>query len=256
MIGRIHSIETCGTVDGPGLRYVIFMQGCLMRCQFCHNPDTWKMGDGKKVTVQELVEDIETYLPFFKASGGGVTVSGGEPLLHTKFLVELFKELKKRGIHTTIDTSGGCYSKSPSFRQSLDELLSLTDLVLMDLKQINSEKHKTLTGLKNEHILEFARYLSDKHIPVWIRHVLIPGINDVDNDLHQLSDFIHTLKNVERIDVLPYHKLGVYKWEELGYDYPLEGVEPPTEARVENAENILNRKAPTTIRKDTTAAYS
>lgn len=241
MKGRIHSIETCGTVDGPGLRYVIFMQGCLLRCQFCHNPDTWKMTDGKEVTVQELVNDIESYLPFFQASGGGVTVSGGEPLIQTKFITELFKELKKLGIHTAIDTSGGCYSKSPSFRKSLDELLSMTDLVLMDLKQIDPEKHKKLTGLKNDHILDFARYLNDKQIPIWVRHVLVPGITDFDEDLYKLSDFIQTLSNVDRIEVLPYHKLGVYKWEELGYDYPLEGVEPPTEERVKNAVNILNR---------------
>lgn len=241
MKGRIHSIETCGTVDGPGLRYVIFMQGCLLRCQFCHNPDTWKMTDGKEVTVQELVNDIESYLPFFQASGGGVTVSGGEPLIQTKFITELFKELKKLGIHTAIDTSGGCYSKSPSFRKSLDELLSMTDLVLMDLKQIDPEKHKKLTGLKNNHILDFARYLNDKQIPIWVRHVLVPGITDFDEDLYKLSDFIQTLSNVDRVEVLPYHKLGVYKWEELGYDYPLEGVEPPTEERVKNAVNILNR---------------
>jgi len=241
MKGRIHSIETCGTVDGPGLRYIIFMQGCLMRCQFCHNPDTWKMSDGKEVTVQELVDDIESYLPFFQASGGGVTVSGGEPLIQAKFITELFKELKKLGIHTAIDTSGGCYSKSPSFRKSLDELLSLTDLVLMDLKQINPERHKTLTGLKNDHILDFAKYLSEKQIPIWVRHVLVPGITDFDEDLYKLADFIQTLSNVERIEVLPYHKLGVYKWEELGYDYPLQGIEPPTEDRVNNAIAILNR---------------
>lgn len=241
MKGRIHSIETCGTVDGPGLRYIIFMQGCLMRCQFCHNPDTWKMSDGKEVSVQELVDDIESYLPFFKASGGGVTVSGGEPLIQVKFLTVLFKELKKRGIHTAIDTSGGCYSKSPSFRRSLDKLLSLTDLVLMDLKQINPERHKTLTGLKNDHILDFAKYLSEKQIPIWVRHVLVPGITDFDEDLYKLADFIQTLSNVERIEVLPYHKLGVYKWEELGYDYPLQGIEPPTEDRVINAAAILNK---------------
>lgn len=241
MKGRVHSVETCGTVDGPGLRYIIFMQGCLLRCQFCHNPDTWKMSDGKEMTIEELVNDIETYLPFFKASGGGVTVSGGEPLIQTKFITELFTELKKLGVHTAIDTSGGCYSNSPSFKKSLDELLALTDLVLMDLKQINSEKHKQLTGLKNDHILDFARYLSEKNIPIWVRHVLVPGITDYDEDLYELSKFIGTLKHVERVEVLPYHKLGVYKWSELGYDYPLEGVEPPTEDRVKNAVDILNK---------------
>jgi pyruvate formate lyase activating enzyme len=239
MQGRIHSIETCGTVDGPGLRYIIFTQGCPLRCQFCHNPDTWKMGDGKVMAVKELVDDILTYLPFFEASGGGVTVSGGEPLLQTKFLVALFKELKKHGIHTTIDTSGGCFSKSPSYLETLDELLELTDLVLLDMKQINPEKHKRLTGLSNEHILDFANYLKEKNIPVWIRHVLVPERSDFDEDLYALADFIDTLTNVEKIEVLPYHKLGVYKYEALGINYPLEGIDPPTAERIKNAEQIL-----------------
>ncbi len=239
MKGRIHSVETCGTVDGPGLRYIIFTQGCPLRCQFCHNPDTWKVGDGNIVSVNELVEDILTYLPFFQASGGGVTVSGGEPLLQSKFLIALFKELKKHDIHTAIDTSGGHFVKSPSFLKMLDELLELTDLVLLDLKQINPERHKVLTGMSNEHILEFAKYLKEKQIPVWIRHVLVPERTDFDEDLYQLANFIKSLTNVEKVEVLPYHKLGVYKWETLGLDYQLEGIEPPTAERVENAERIL-----------------
>ncbi|RKQ35652.1 pyruvate formate-lyase-activating protein [Oceanobacillus halophilus] len=239
MKGRIHSVETCGTVDGPGLRYVIFTQGCPLRCQFCHNPDTWKMGDGKVVTVDEMVEDILNYLPFFQASGGGVTVSGGEPLLQSKFLIELFKELKKHGVHTTIDTAGGCFTKSPSFLETLDELLKLTDLVMLDIKQINPEKHKVLTGMSNEHILEFANYLKEKQVPIWVRHVLIPERSDYDEDLKGLAGFISTLSNVERVEVLPYHKLGVYKWENLGLNYPLEGIEAPSAERVENAERIL-----------------
>ncbi|MEK3905560.1 pyruvate formate-lyase-activating protein [Oceanobacillus sp. FSL W7-1309] len=240
MKGRIHSIETCGTVDGPGLRYIIFMQGCPLRCQFCHNPDTWKMGDGKEMTVNELVTDIKDYLPFFQASGGGVTVSGGEPLLHVKFLIALFKELKELGIHTAIDTAGGCFSKSPAFLKQLDELLELTDLVLMDIKQINPVKHKILTGMFNDHILLLARYLDKKNIPVWIRHVLVPGHSDNEEDLKDLSLFIHTLTNIKKIEVLPYHKMGVYKWEALGLEYPLDAVEPPTDARVQNAIQILN----------------
>lgn len=239
MQGRIHSVETFGTVDGPGLRYIIFTQGCPLRCQFCHNPDTWKMSDGKMMTVQELVDDILDYLPFFQASGGGVTVSGGEPLLQCKFLIHLFKELKKYGIHTTIDTSGGLFSSSPHYLETLDELLELTDLVLLDLKQINAEKHKKLTGLSNEHILAFATHLKEKDVPVWVRHVLVPERSDFDEDLHALRNFIDTLPNVEKIEVLPYHKLGVYKYEALGMDYPLEGIEPPTEERVRNAEMIL-----------------
>lgn len=240
MEARVHSIETYGTVDGPGIRYVVFMQGCLLRCQFCHNPDTWKMSDGKKMSVKEIVADIEEYLPFFQSSNGGVTISGGEPLLHTKFLAELFKELKKRGVHTALDTSGGCFSRSPSFMESLDELLSYTDLVLLDLKQIDPAKHKKLTGVSNEHIFDFANYLAEKEIPVWVRHVLIPGVTDIDEDLIRLGEFIQTLSNVEKIDVLPYHELGVYKWQELGLKYPLEGVKPPTEERVRNAEKILS----------------
>lgn len=241
MKGRIHSIETCGTVDGPGLRYVIFTQGCLLRCKFCHNPDTWKMGEGKEMSVQELVKDIKDYLPFFQATNGGVTVSGGEPLLQAEFLVELFTELKKLGVHTTIDSSAGCFSRSPRFMENLDKLLELTDLVLLDLKHIDSVEHKELTGMSNEHIIDMAKYLDQKNVPVWIRHVLVPGGSDNDEYLQRLSDFIATLNNVEKIDVLPYHKLGVYKWENLGLDYPLEGVEPPTEDRVQNAEDILNR---------------
>lgn len=241
MKGRIHSIETMGTVDGPGLRYVIFTQGCLLRCKFCHNPDTWKMGQGKEMTVEEMVKDIKDYLPFFQSTNGGVTVSGGEPLLQLEFLIELFTELKKLGVHTTIDSSAGCFSRSPRFMKNLDKLLEVTDLVLLDLKHIDPVEHKELTGMSNEHIIDMARYLDEKNIAIWVRHVLVPGISDKDKYLQQLSDFIATLGNVEQIDVLPYHKLGVYKWETLGIKYPLEGVEPPTEDRVKNAEDILNR---------------
>ncbi|MFS0820472.1 pyruvate formate-lyase-activating protein [Bacillus sp. 1P02SD] len=239
MNGRIHSIETCGTVDGPGLRYVIFTQGCLLRCQFCHNPDTWKLNRGKEISVSEIIDDIKTYLPFFQASGGGVTVSGGEPLLQLDFLIELFTECKKLGIHTTIDSSGGCFTRSPQFMERLEKLLPLTDLILLDIKEINPVKHKELTGMSNEHILDFAQYLSDKNVPVWIRHVLVPTISDNDEDLTNLSAFIKTLKNVEKIEVLPYHKLGIYKWESLSLEYKLKDVEPPTEERVKNAERIL-----------------
>jgi pyruvate formate lyase activating enzyme len=240
MKGRIHSIETCGTVDGPGLRYVIFTQGCLLRCQFCHNPDTWKLNEGNEKTVEEIVEDIKDYLPFFQASGGGVTVSGGEPLLQVEFLIELFQELKNIGVHTTIDTSGGCFTRSPHFLKKLNQLLSLTDLVLLDLKHIDSEKHRVLTGMSNEHILDLAEYLSNQKVPVWVRHVLVPSINDYDEDLTALRKFIETLSNVEKIEVLPYHQMGVYKWKNLGLEYKLADVAPPSEDRVKNAVDILN----------------
>lgn len=239
MLGNIHSIETFGTVDGPGIRYVIFTQGCLLRCQYCHNSDTWEIGTGKTISVEEVMNDLETYLPFIEASGGGITVSGGEPLLQVPFLIELFKACKQRGIHTTIDSSGGCFSSAPSFIEPLDELMKYTDLILLDLKHIDSKKHIKLTGKPNEHILEFAQYLSDKGIPVWVRHVLVPTVNDSQEDLERLGQFIGTLKNVKKIEILPYHKLGVYKWEALGHKYPLQGIEPPTPESVANAQSIL-----------------
>ena len=239
--GNIHSVETCGTVDGPGIRYIVFTQGCLLRCQYCHNADTWKIGDGKQVTPEEIVEDVVKYKAFMDASGGGITVSGGEPLLQMPFVTELFKLCKENGIHTTIDTSGGCFANKPEFLEELDELLKYTDLILLDIKHIDSKRHVKLTGKPNEHILEFARYLSDKKVPVWIRHVLVPTINDQDEYLEQLGDFIGTLENVEKVEILPYHQLGVYKWEALGYKYPLSEISSPSDESVEHAYKMLTR---------------
>ncbi|WP_316569952.1 pyruvate formate-lyase-activating protein [Neobacillus sp. YIM B06451] len=239
MNGNIHSIETFGTVDGPGIRYVIFTQGCLLRCQFCHNADTWEIGTGRHMSVSEIMDDLRSYLPFIEASGGGITVSGGEPLLQVPFLIELFKECKKAGIHTTIDSSGGCFSSSRHFLDQLDELMEYTDLVLLDLKHIDRKKHINLTGMANDHILEFAKYLSDKNIPVWVRHVLVPGVTDGLDDLGRLGDFIGTLGNVHKVEILPYHKLGVYKWEALGHEYPLKDVQPPSEEKVLEAYELI-----------------
>lgn len=239
MNGNIHSIETFGTVDGPGIRYVIFTQGCLLRCQFCHNADTWEIGTGKQMSVSEIIADLKTYLPFIESSGGGITVSGGEPLLQLPFLIELFKECKKLGIHTTIDSSGGCYSNSSHFQSQLKEVLEYTDLILLDLKHIDREKHKKLTGLTNEHILSFAQFLSQHNVPIWVRHVLVPTISDSEEDLMNLGRFISTLNNVKKVEVLPYHKLGVYKWEALGLDYPLKDIEPPSEETAEWAYQLL-----------------
>ncbi|MFB6467128.1 pyruvate formate-lyase-activating protein [Cytobacillus sp. Hz8] len=241
MNGNIHSIESFGTVDGPGIRYVVFTQGCLLRCQFCHNADTWEIGTGKEMSVSEIIDDLKTYLPFIESSGGGITVSGGEPLLQIPFLIELFKECKKLGIHTTIDSSGGCYSQAPHFQEQLKELMEYTDLILLDLKQINRKRHISLTGMANDHILEFARFLSNIKKPIWIRHVLVPTITDIDEDLEKLGEFIGTLQNVEKVEILPYHKLGVYKWETLGLDYPLKGIEPPSEDRVQHAYETLTK---------------
>lgn len=239
MNGNIHSIETFGTVDGPGIRYVIFTQGCLLRCQFCHNADTWEIGTGKQMSVSEIMDDLKSYLPFIETSGGGITVSGGEPLLQLPFLIELFKECKKHGIHTTIDSSGGCFSHAEQFQQNLKELLQYTDLVLLDLKHIDRKKHIKLTGMANDHILEFAQYLSKHNVPIWVRHVLVPSVTDDEQDLTKLGEFISTLSNVQKVEVLPYHKLGVYKWEALGLQYPLKDIEPPSDEKVDHAISLL-----------------
>ncbi|PLR76655.1 pyruvate formate-lyase 1-activating enzyme [Bacillus sp. V3-13] len=242
MIGNIHSIESFGTVDGPGIRYVIFTQGCLLRCQFCHNADTWEIGSGKQMTVSAIIEELKTYLPFIQASGGGITVSGGEPLLQIPFLTAIFKECKKLGVHTAIDSSGGCYSTAPLFQEQLKELLNYTDLVLLDLKHIDRKKHIKLTGMGNEHILDFAKFLDQNGTSVWVRHVLVPGVTDDPTDLQELGNFIGQLTNVLKVEVLPYHKLGVYKWEALGLEYPLKNVEPPREQSVEKALRLLTSK--------------
>ena len=243
MKGRIHSIETCGTVDGPGIRFVIFFQGCLLRCQYCHNLDTWEINAGKEITTDALIKEAMSYLPFMEASGGGITASGGEPLLQMDFLIEFFQKAKKKGIHTTIDTSGGAVTlEKESFVKKLDQLLEVTDLILLDLKHMDKDKHIKLTGRTNENILAFAKYLSDKKHPVWIRHVLVPGITDDVENLKALGDFISTLSNVQKIEVLPYHKLGIYKWEALKIPYVLNRIAPPSEKAVEQAYQLLTGK--------------
>lgn len=236
MTGYIHSFETFGTVDGPGIRFVVFMQGCPMRCLYCHNPDTWTVGAGEAYTPQEVASKTLRYKSYF-TGGGGVTVSGGEPMLQSEFVRELFSLLKESGIHTALDTSGVMFDEND--KHKFDELLSVTDLVLLDIKHIIDERHKRLTGHSNKNILAFARYLSDTDKPVWIRHVLVPGITDDDGYLKELSSFIKTLKNVKKVEVLPYHTMGAVKYEKLGIDYPLKGVKPPERERVLNAREIL-----------------
>lgn len=238
--GRIHSTENFGTVDGPGVRFIVFTQGCRMRCQFCHNPDTWKIGTGgREVTSDEVLEEALKYRSYW-GEKGGITVSGGEPLLQLDFLLDLFKKAKAKGIHTTIDTCGKPFTKEEPFFSKFEELMTYTDLLLFDIKHIDNEKHQELTSLSNENILEMAQYLSDIEKPVWIRHVLVPERSDYDEYLIRLDTFIKTLKNVDKVEILPYHVMGKYKWDELGLDYPLEGINPPSEERVTNAKKLLH----------------
>ncbi len=234
MIGNIHSIESFGTVDGPGIRFVIFMQGCSLKCKYCHNRDTWAINSGKKMSTDELVKEIQNYRTYIENSGGGVTVSGGEPLLQIEFVTELFKKLKEIGIHTALDTAG-----SIPLSPAIKELLKYTDLVLLDIKHIDDEKAINLTGFSNKNNLEFAKYLSNVNIPVWIRQVLVPGYTDNKFDLQKLKAFIDSLSNVERVEILPYHNLGKFKWKELGDTYELENVVPPSQEDVKKAEQIL-----------------
>ena len=238
-LGYVHSIETFGSVDGPGIRFVVFMQGCRLRCAFCHNPDTWNIGGGTPYTAQELIDQAVDYQAYW-GDEGGITVSGGEPLLQIDFILELFKLAKEKGIHTAIDSCGGPFTREEPFFSVYDELMQYTDLVLMDIKHINNEFHKKYTMAENTNILEMARDLAERDIPMWIRHVLVPEHSDFDEDLEALSDFIQSLGSaVKNVEVLPYHKLGVYKYKELGIPYRLEGIAPPTKDRVENANRIL-----------------
>ncbi|MGN1418045.1 MAG: pyruvate formate-lyase-activating protein, partial [Acutalibacteraceae bacterium] len=236
--GMIHSTESFGSVDGPGVRFVVFMQGCNMRCQYCHNADTWSKeasDQTMRLSADELLERAMKYQSYW-GDEGGITVSGGEPLLQIDFLLEFFKKAKEQNINTVLDTAGQPFSRSGEFFKKLCSLMDYTDLVLLDLKHIDKESHIKLTGHTNENILDFARFLDEIKKPVWIRHVLVPGITDNDEALKKLRGFIDTLSNVEKVEVLPYHTLGKYKWDALGVCYPLEGVEPPEKSRIENAE--------------------
>lgn len=237
--GYVHSLESFGSVDGPGVRYIIFLTGCAMRCQFCHNPDTWDMKKGTLYTTDELLEKAMKYRSYWK-NDGGITVSGGEPLLQIDFLTELFRKAKANGIHTTLDTSGNPFTREEPFFSKFNELMKYTDLVMLDIKHIDDEQHKILTGCTNKNILDLARYLSDIKKPVWIRHVLVPERSDYDEYLIKLDEFIQTLDNVQKVEVLPYHTLGAYKWDELGYEYKLKGIDPPSVERVENANKLLH----------------
>ena len=230
---KIHSIESFGTVDGPGIRFVLFLQGCHLKCKYCHNRDTWDIKGGNYASLDDIFNKIMRYKNYIHPNGG-VTVTGGEPLLQVNFLIELFTKLKKEGIHTCIDTSG-----MVSLTDDIKKLLSLTDLVMLDIKHIDDEKCKDLVGFSNKLELAFARYLSDNNIPVWIRQVLIPGYTDDEKDLIKLRDFLSTLNNVKKIEILPYHNLGKHKWTKLGYKYELDGIKQATNKDVQRAKKLL-----------------
>lgn len=240
--GAIHSTESFGSVDGPGIRFIIFLKGCKMRCRYCHNVDTWNPASNDLRTAEELLDQAERYRSYW-GKEGGITVSGGEPLLQIDFLLDLFQKAKARGIHTVIDTAGQPFTREEPFFSKFRELMRYTDLLLVDIKHIDPVEHQKLTGWTNANILDMLRFLSDSGKPVWVRHVLVPGITDEDGWLHKTRAFLATLKNVEKIEVLPYHSLGEYKWKELGIPYSLAGVASPSAARVRNAERILRGEA-------------
>ena len=237
MKGRVHSIESFGTVDGPGIRLVVFLQGCPMRCLYCHNPDTWTTLGGYDMGAEEIISEFERHRAFY--TKGGITVTGGEPLMQLDFLIELFSLAKSRGIHTCIDTSGIAYSSAT--RPRLDELMRYTDLVMLDIKHIDGEKHKLLTGCDNTPVLEFARYLEEKEISLWIRHVIVEGYTDSETDLYELGRFIGTLRNLKALDVLPYHNLGGQKYRDLGIEYKLENMPSLSKERALEARSHILR---------------
>ncbi len=232
--GRIHSFESFGTVDGPGVRFVVFLKGCPLRCLYCHNPDTWDFSGGTEMSAEEVLERYEKVKTYVT---GGITVTGGEPLIQKEFVKELFKEAKNRGIHTCLDTSGAGFRIDK--KEEFEDLLKYTDLVMLDIKHIDNEKHKKLTGVENTDILDFARFISDMGVEIWIRHVVVPQITDGEEDLYNLGKFISGLKTLKALDVLPYHDMGKVKYEALGLDYPLKDTKPLEKEAAKKAREII-----------------
>ena len=234
ILGNIHSIESCGTVDGPGIRFVVFTQGCPMRCQYCHNPDTWEFKDNKKISTDEILAQYDGVKEF---CAGGITVTGGEPMCQMDFVTELFKKAQAKGINTALDTSGVMFK--PDNKETVDELLKYTSVVLLDIKHIDDEEHKKLTGHSNKNIIAFAKYLSEIKKPMWVRHVVVPGITFKEEYLTRLGEFLGTLQNIAALDVLPYHDLAIPKYENLKIDFPLKGVPPLSHEEALQARNII-----------------
>ncbi len=238
MKGYIHSQESFGTVDGPGVRYVVFFQGCPMRCLYCHNPDTWKSGEGTLIDTEEIIASMERNRAFYAT--GGLTATGGEPLLQLPFLTELFEKAKAQGIHTCLDTSGVTFrADSPDYLKKVERLLKATDLVMLDLKHIREDEHKSLTGHSNKNILDFARYLDAHRVPLWVRHVAVPGITFDRDSLFALGSFLGSLKNLKAVEVIPYHSMGKVKYDNLGLPYPLCDTRQLTKEEARTAYEII-----------------
>lgn len=227
--GRVHSIETCGTVDGPGIRFIVFMQGCLMRCKYCHNRDTWDVDGGREMTVDELMKEMLSYRHFIEASGGGITASGGEATLQAEFVTELFKAARAEGIHTCLDTNGFVRHHD----DKVEKLLDVSDLVMLDIKQMDDAKHIDLTKVSNRHGKEFALRLAERNQKTWVRYVVVEGFTDDIASAEELASFLEPMKNIERVELLPYHELGKHKWEAMGEKYELDGVLPPSKETME-----------------------
>lgn len=234
----VHSMESFGSVDGPGIRFVVFLQGCAMRCQYCHNPDTWKITDENRMSPEEILRKALSYRAYW-GEKGGITVSGGDPLLHIDFLLALFRLAKDKGINCCLDTSAQPFTREEPYFSKFLALMKLTDTVLLDIKAMDEKLHYRLTGHSNKNILDCGRLLSELAVPVWIRHVLVPGRTDSEEELLRLKDYIHSLKNVAKVEILPYHTLGVGKYESLGIPYPLKGISPASKEDVKRAEEIL-----------------
>ncbi|NLL52175.1 MAG: pyruvate formate lyase-activating protein [Peptococcaceae bacterium] len=234
LTGRIHSFESFGTLDGPGIRFIVFMQGCPLRCLYCHNRDTWDPKGGNEFTVDQVFQKVESYRNFFAYSGGGLTVSGGEPTLQAEFVTELFKRCHASGIHTALDTSGFVEIGR------VKELLKFTDLILLDIKHSEENKHLEITGVGSQKIKKFMHYTTQIGIPLWIRYVLIPGYTDSEETLKETAFLLCNMANVKKIEVLPYHSLGKYKWERLGENYKLNHVREPSAEDVHKASRILH----------------
>ena len=237
-VGYYQSLESFALVDGPGVRSVLFLAGCPFRCLFCHNPDSWEFSKKNPITPEEAYKKLIRYKPYWR-DNGGVTISGGEPLAQLDFIIELSRLFHNEGISVAIDTSGATFNMSEAYLKKFDELLQVTDLFLLDIKAVDSSLHKKITGKDNKNVLELFSYLDKNNYPIWVRHVLVPTLSDNDERLRETHEFLSKFKNIRRVEVLPYHTLGTFKYDLLKIEYPLKDVPAPTKERVENAEKIL-----------------